>query len=554
MPKLTYSPDSSPTMANSENGTFDPSLLWFQGDGPGRKIAYLNSKAQELGTCYVRLLIFCNELARLPHLEFVEQVDNFVGTLREYPLGKDIFVELPIMNNLGLTDRVIKRLNDAEVDDVYTEMMKGKARVKATRVEDSDLFHISALPSHPFCECKGSVCEHGWDFRMCMVALSMSGRRVGASGFNLEDFLEGMNEETEDFEEAFSQVTPTPETHFKAVKQVENWDQGVCNGAPKQSRGKPEPLPRADNLRKVADILPKPLEMKADTSRQEQDKVTVLERRLKALADMVELHTDITQRQHFGGPTPPSSPPADRGGMHLYQESLRPDDSSSTLSRYGRQYMPAGTVFTISNSGNVADTRENRTRLTVDNHLVDGYQKTELIVKKEASSVQKLRPINGLPRPFTSNRLNFLCNIHTAMHLKLKKCQGSYLDAMYDAMRAKPVLPVENLLCQVLNATIDRKEGTYTSNAFELPYIEVGMLFTEESVVKMFDLLQLEYKRVWFQEMKNLIVPNFHSDYKSVPTTVLGSRMSKALEAAKSKGKSDSRGRKGSKSVLGFPC
>lgn len=563
MAELTYTPEASPTIGSeAPEPEGSPSLLWFEGEGPTQKIDYLNRRAQELGRCYVRLLIFSNELARLPFVDFELAVERFVGTLKEYPLGHDIFVELPIMNNLGMTDSIVRRLNDGQVDSIYGDMIAGKARVKATRVENSDLFHIESLPFRPFCECVGPVCLHGWNFRMCMVALTMGGRRVGASHFNINEFLQEFDEGDREttFQEAFSQLTPTPKGMGEVNDTVNRWKDTATKTTEPILSSVPEEPVRAFNStkkhsRQNSRDLPRPLATKVSREEAEVNLIRNAKRmgtRLKALADLLELQADAKQREYFSGPTPPASPELQSAKLSGYEESLAPHDSSSVLGRYGKQFMKPGTILTVQPAGNEKDRLEDRTRLTVENHLIDGYQKTELIVQREAKSIQKLRPINGLPRPFTNTRLNFLCNLHTAMTLKLKKHSGSHLEAMYDAMRNKPSLPVESLLCQVLTTTIDRHEGTYTSNAFNLPYIEVGMQFTEESVVKMFDLLQLEYKRVWFQEMKNLIVPNFHGDYKEVSTGVLGSKLSKVLVEASGKERHGSRSRRGSRSVLGF--
>lgn len=506
------SPGSSPKVGSDATGPgFDSNLVWFNYPNGKEKIEYIDEVAGALGKCYVRCAIFCSELARLPLEEFKKVIDEFSRMLGEHPLGHDVFVELAVLNNLGLTDQAARRLPDAMLRGIYDEIQKSKARILISRIENSDLFHAHVLKPHPFCECQGPVCEHGWNARMCMVVLGLHGRRIGASGFDLNAFLEEMEGGGETtFEDSFSEVTATPKAPPKEKTQASKMEVDTKN----------------------RDILMSSLMAQLAAS----------EAKVKTLQDT------------FSEPKRPATPPEPEYYVPRHSNgspmSLGPDDSSSVIERYERRFMNQGTVFSIKEQA--LNQQFKSPKLVVDDGLVSGFTVTPAMARRESERVSKLTPINGLPRPFTNTRLNFLCNFHTAMTGRISKGDGNHLESLYRAMRDTPRLPHDNLLQQVLLTSIDMSTKTWCSNAFELPYIEVGMLFTEDSVVKMFDLLQLEYKRIWFQEFKSLVVPSFHGDYKNVSTSVLSSRGRGSNSAHKEVTTSESRKKRGSRSVLGF--
>jgi len=220
-------------------------------------------------------------------------------------------------------------------------------------------------------------------------------------------------------------------------------------------------------------------------------------------------------------PTPPSSPNARRAQPRNIRSDVGFDDSSSCIERYGERYMDEGTVLTLRRAGTHADARDNRTVVTVENYLVEGYKMNEDSSKMEKDSVKKLRPINGLARPFSSARLNFLSNIHTAISRSLKRGGGDYLVSLLKSMEGPTLIASDDLLCQVLKTTIDRKSGVFCGNAFNLPYLEIGMPLTEDALIKVFTLLQEEYKLLYFQEMKDISIPKFHDMFKESAEDVL---------------------------------
>jgi len=446
--------------------------------------------------------------------------------------------------------------------------------------------------STPFCDCDGPVCIHGWDFRMVSVVLVQSEKRVGASGFDIDAFMAGGLSPIaeEDFSDAYTTLDPGP-IDLSEVARVETWQakadeaggmvdpneikakslefikrsdaKNGTNFAKDLERAKgqhqqiqlpppPPPLPRArvTRARQGGQTAPKPVAPQV-TSRTEEKVLTgifemlgklradsreMLEKvdRVEAASDLVVGHQTAQQAM-----TPPANPvqriiEIDRGSML----SVEPQDSSSVLERYSKGYMSPGTVFTVQAARTTADAADNRTMLTSGNYLVDGYHRSADVAKREASSVKKLQPINGLPRPFQNLRLNFLANFHTGLGRATKSFEGSTSEVVSRVLKSNSLVPVDNLLRQVLSVTIDRRHSEFVSNPFSLPYIEIGMLVTEEALVKMLDLVQTEYKQLWFQELKSIVVPKFHSDYKHLSTDPV--ILSSSRSSTRSRGREES--------------
>jgi len=234
--------------------------------------------------------------------------------------------------------------------------------------------------------------------------------------------------------------------------------------------------------------------------------------------------------------------------------SVTPNDSSSVLERYATpgRLMPRGTVFTAVPVQTSAGRQQGSTMLSVHNSLVSGYYTNEDLRSQEQRSVKRLRPINGLPSPFVNSRLNFLCNFHTGLDRAKDRSQNGLLAGLFEAMRSTPLIPADDLLNQVLNCTIDREDCVFTSNAFKLPYIEIGMHVSEESLMKMFDLLYGEYKNLWFQEYKGLTVPGFHSEYASRSHDPLSRRSHRVPRKAGEAPRSRPREHVRTRTILGF--
>jgi hypothetical protein len=199
---------------------------------------------------------------------------------------------------------------------------------------------------------------------------------------------------------------------------------------------------------------------------------------------------------------------------------LAPNDSSSCLGRYKKKYMSPGTVYSFGQRETTLESVPEVKALVPQRDLIGGFIKTQKIQEREQESLARVYQINGLAAPFKSARLNFLTHFHTAF-------EEAEISGARDAFEALEMMaeghsrnPTGELMKQVVNRTFDLSRQEVIANPFGLPFIELGMVFTESVLGKCLYLLQNEYLQLWFQEMKCLRVPSFHKDFHRFSTSV----------------------------------
>lgn len=467
----------------------------------------------------------------------LERVRHHVGP---YPEAQTVFTEI-LCQFFLFFGQPSWGLDASAVEMASKRLNSSKVRV-ICRIE-GDVAHAEFLHLMPFCECESLICMHGYDYRMFSVSTIHSNKKIGASGFDMAKFLgQGMNVEDEPFEDVYSQLEPEIGQTAKSKDRVENW------AAPGETSSN---LKGRDCHARVEDDS----EAASDKARLQHEVMREREERARLMNTMRRLQEEnekLSSANH-APLSPPVSPRQDYAQPPRSEFTITPQDSSSVISRYQRRFMDEGTVLVPGRSGNEADNLDRRTVMTVQNSLVNGFQISNEIAENERLSLNKLRPINGLPRPFTSTRLNFLANIHTAITRAIEKRPDSHVVAMFRVMRVRPELPCDELLYQVLTSTIDRSSNSFSSNAFRLPYVEVGMHVTEDAIVKTFELLYLEYKSHWFQEMKNIMVPTFHDQFRKYSTDTMPADKIRSERKDKHRVKAEpSKHKKKSSSILGF--
>lgn len=223
--------------------------------------------------------------------------------------------------------------------------------------------------------------------------------------------------------------------------------------------------------------------------------------------------------------------------LTVKEQSVLPDDSSSNIGRYKKQFLPngysAGTqmpvmeeeeeesmgrdvqpVYVMSKGRTVLGVGDTITRPAFVKDVTVGFRKTNDMVKLENQVLSTIHPINGLATPFKSNRLNMLIHFHTAISNVLPKIgQSDYIRMMWYMNKYKATTPSEELAYQVVSKTFNLSEGVVIANPYKLPFIEIGMQVNDPTIVKCFTMLRNEYEQLWFEEMKHLWVPDFHSSF-----------------------------------------
>jgi hypothetical protein len=544
-------------------------LLWSDQPRAKEKMDMILGLAGIKGYCYTLSLFYVCDLARLSYLDFCDVVGEFQRSLKAVPDGKDLIsaiVEVFLkVNGLvgGLCDFESCTSDQEKMERIMSRIDRCTIRMGVQNAR-TQVMHMEE-PIGGWCDCTSIICEHGWSFRMFRAACMVGGRKVGASGYCFENFGFDTGEEEQANEDdvnddAYSMVDPVP-AKLKVTPAVETWrssgeaSRSSASSSPMMvpARGASTPVKmRSASDPRQGSHKPAPLEDLVEDVKLDYKRPGGYRRSLPRVASETEeiregmsdmlslLHRLLAEGETTSNrlarlemskeeivvktPVTPPASPEDQRAHGIVKSEVCWDDSSSQVGRYSKRYMEPGTVFTVGKPGTFADEKEGRTVLEVENFLVDGFSKPSRLIKLEAEAVRKLKPIVGLPKPYANSRLNFLANIYTAMDRALKRTDNGYLGAMLKAMSGPTVLPSDNLLCQVLNSTMDRDEGIFCGNPFKLPYLEIGMALTEDAVIKVFTLLIEEFKLLWFQEHKNITVPDFHNMFDRLGDDIVTER------------------------------
>jgi len=140
---------------------------------------------------------------------------------------------------------------------------------------------------------------------------------------------------------------------------------------------------------------------------------------------------------------------------------------------------------------------------------------------QELEKYRDIRPVNGLPIIFTNPRLNFLTHIHSALFKIISDRNGEYPSANCGELlladrRYWSTDPATKLLETVLDRTIDVKTGVVIANPFNIPILEPTMILTQKLIFMAFDQLHSEFETEWFNTMKSVTTPRFHSKYEDL--------------------------------------
>jgi len=462
------------------------------------KVGLLHQRASADGHCFLWLMLMVKEFLSVSFSVFERCLDSLDGLYGEsdswpqVPLGKDVIVSLaalklslqghPIDNHLSIPHHLLSRA----LEEIT------HSGVAYNFSESSGVIHLEGPTLTP-CGCAEVLCNHGWSSRFIVTAVSGYGKRVGATIINLNDIF-GTQETISD--EDFSTAPLKVNSGFK----VEHIRPVAPSGDFEES------LEQTPIYRMEPDIL----QQRYEEVQKELEHAHFLNRQFSARTKL----PDIEEEKNFKPVDP--SPAADRSF-----DNLKPSDSSSNIGRYrssDRQgYMGDGTVFTLrrpSLSGGGDETLVQYTPVLTP-QVVQGFVHTERLVAMDKNSRSKVKPINGLCNPFKNNRLNFLLHFFSAMAIleDLWPEGATPFELLKRCGSLGGRTPTLELLVMVVERTFDCQNQIVCSNPFQLPYLEIGMLLSDDCVVKSLSLLEKEYEIVWFQEVKALRMPKFHRDH-----------------------------------------
>jgi hypothetical protein len=469
-----------------------------------RKPSWVNNRSilehylKQPDRCYLSLIAASDEAMELRPDKFcsvVRHISDDTGTL---PTGKEVIGAIAP----AIAEQLVGPMNLENHGQFFSKsqaiqegMLKSKARFLFE--EKPDCLHIT-VGTYTDCQCKGGelyCVDHGWTANYPLTAIATTGLRVGGMGTELgidfNQFFEGNDADD-------STVLPGPvNSGFRVTTplNIRKQESSIRTRGPSQ-HNKTSHIP-----------IPSPFEYQCHDSDEEEN-------------------TGVSDRN-----TRQTSKEEDSDSQ------IGPADSSSNIGRYTpselackKRYMKQGTVMTVrkSRGGGVVEESRVLYELPAIPEVVAGFIRTESIASAEVLSHHQVRPINGLARPFRNNRLNFLMHLHTAIH-SLKPQEGiSMISTMKKLKGRKVGDPSLELLFQVIKVTFDFEEQVIKGNPHRLPYIEPGMVLTDDAIHRCFSLLYSQYQIEWFNEVKNLRVPRFTSDSHDHPQHTRSRRSSES--------------------------
>jgi len=456
------------------------------------------------GYCYLRLLVLLPVFDRIKLDLFKKAVDYLKEDAGMFPIGKDLMVRLAALNILIEQDRLEE--NDRNVDlefdpNVFDKMMMNHHWF-ALEI-NSDVIHIGScewlIDQGP--ESRGaeniSTSMNGaltFSSKYMVVMLGASNKQVGGTVVDLNEIFDEID--------MISDYTLT-EDELKVNCRTDSVIDGVNEHITRSSAAETvistndhEEL--AKNILDQHEIiheLRKKLELTTDSNRKAK----------KALSDLIKREQKILLTK------------TDMGS----ELEFTPDDSISNFGerrRYMRQ--PSTIITTRPRQSHQLETLVEVPMLRPTKEVVVGYQKTISMQERETESLSKVQPINGLANPFRNNRLNLLLHFHTAVETNLPiNDDNGYRQSLISIIRYKAKSPSEELSKQIVMRTFDFDNQCVIANPFNLPFIEVGMLISDNCLAGCFSLLKIEFKTLWFNSMKSLYVPRFHKDFRSYSET-----------------------------------
>lgn len=478
------------------------------------------------GRCYVRLLSLLPNFKKSGVKELEHAIVYMTQTLGIKPEGSKVLPELFITNEmLGGDVEFANKANFESLNAINsTKFMEDvfDSTMRYSWEEIDGVHHIGGYIDSGKNE-EEVYTDMGYSARFVLCIIINPGVRVGSemTFHNLFDEIEDYNgdfkdreteeEEFEKFMEGYSKTTAqNAESGFNISGSFN--DSGIATENEGLKSNINDRLKEIEKLNQQVKTLRKRISETAGHRRSAE----VDDQTIRRFADLFNKQTEIREK----------SPKMD----------VFPDDSSSNISRYRNKYLDDGTILddTVSNmsrirnrfleDGTIFDVRGNgktilQTNRTIDDlrpekQIVVGFKKTDEMIVRENKIYKKITAINGLANPFHSHRLNFLCHFETAIKsIQIRKEDYTHFDIIIWISKHKSMSPSQELLFQVVTNTFDLEEQRVIANPYKLPFLEVGMLMSDDCLAKCFNLMRLEFKTLWFDKMKGLIVPDFHDEF-----------------------------------------
>jgi len=498
-----------------------------------RKMVMLNNRAVE-GKCYLKFLIMLPIFDRVKIEVLEKALDYMEEDTGPYPVGKDLIVRLATLNIMVESGRLMDGANIGEPDfnpEIFNQMMKNNHRFKISYA--GDVMHVDSYyyeydnpENRDEDHGRSSVSLEGFSSRAMISLLGASNKLVGGSVIDLESLF-GVEDSNE------SDYTMTPE-QLEVSKPTVSLINEINNYQATMKDTEPEMTDEASTIdssisQTIIDQHEMIYRLKTQLSLQDKKYEKTKDALKKFMMNSGQSQSPITG---YTGKT----------------STVVANDSISNVGRnFEKRKLSNGTIFTVSQNQRIKE----EDLIEIDDlqpskQVIVGYRKTISMQEKERAVNQRVKPINGLSSPFKDNRLNLLMHFHTAVetNMPIDDTQG-YSQSLQRIMRHKSKSPSEELAKQIIDTTFNFEELTIVANPFRLPFIEVGMILSDNCLVTCFTLLKSEFETLWFSSMKSLMVPSFHKKFWSYSETAIGSmRKPKSRDIATDRHKSQSQSRR----------
>jgi len=472
------------------------------------------------GFCYLRLMILLPVFDRIKLELFKQAIDYLKEDAGRFPIGKDLMVRLASLNMiieqdlLGVEDPAKSVEFDAHI---YEKMLcnhhwfRFDINTDVIHIESCEWIKDNGPESRvgPNIQDDQSSGRMNYSSRLIVVLLGASNQQVGGTIVDLNELFDEMSEVT-DYTMTPDQLGEFARTD-SVVDQVERHVRQM-----EESNRQPDSTYQSES-----DISSSKNDTHAQIILDQHEMIHQLKKRLdletasnrksrKALSDLVKREQTRVKPQSVL-----------RAESVCPETEFTPDDSVSNFGEKKRFMKPNGTVITtVPRYSHKVETLVEVPHLQPTKDVVIGYQKTIQMQEAESTNNSKIHPINGLANPFRDNRLNLLMHFHTAVETNLPiNDENGYRQSLMNIVRYRAKSPSEELSKLIVGRTFDFESGSVVANPFKLPFIEVGMLISDNCLAGCFSLLKLEFKTLWFNSMKSLYVPRFHKDFRTYSET-----------------------------------
>lgn len=369
----------------------------------------LITKASIGGYCYVKLLIMLPSFATCTVDDFKTLILKTKEDCGPYKVGNQAMLTVAVGEHRLVNAKEGKSVLEDDFkhnDKVFQQMFESKSRFSLT--SDLQLIHIDTF-IHNACDHTNVVCNHGMSARAVVTLIGATQKLIGGTVIDMDDLF-GAPEDYD--EESDCTVTPSKLKPNQALK-----DQVSAMLEPKNDHK--QVLKQTKGKQRRNDSGYESIESDhGETILRQHETIHRLQQRLEERDSTISINSEsvLADLQRKVSALTNMLTDNSRVITESSGSELDPEDSRSNLGALNNRYMRQGTVINMrGRGGTVLQNVVENEPLAIKKNVVVGYVKTEQMSSREQETNKKVRPINGLARPFRDDRLNLLVHFNTAV-------------------------------------------------------------------------------------------------------------------------------------------